>query len=48
MIERTKQLVEDRYCIANGFKHDAKVIVEVVVVVLMRVTTAEIHQVSGS
>ncbi|XP_065070198.1 DNA polymerase delta catalytic subunit-like [Rhopilema esculentum] len=26
MIERTKQLVEDRYCIANGYKHDAKVI----------------------
>ena len=25
MIERTKQLVEDRYCIANGYKHDAKV-----------------------
>eukprot|EP00794_Sanderia_malayensis_P008104 gene8104-8972_t len=26
MIERTKQLVEDKYCIANGYKHDAKVI----------------------
>eukprot|EP00112_Aurelia_sp_Birch-Aquarium-sp1_P015449 Seg3420.2 transcript_id=Seg3420.2/GoldUCD/mRNA.D3Y31 product="DNA polymerase delta catalytic subunit" protein_id=Seg3420.2/GoldUCD/D3Y31 len=26
MIERTKQLVEDKYCIANGYSHDAKVI----------------------
>ncbi|XP_057299818.1 DNA polymerase delta catalytic subunit-like [Hydractinia symbiolongicarpus] len=26
MIERTKQLVEDRYNIKNGYKHDAKVI----------------------
>ena len=25
MIERTKQLVEDKYCIANGYSHDAKV-----------------------
>lgn len=26
MIERTKQFVEDKYCIANSFKHDAKVL----------------------
>ena len=25
MIERTKQLVEDKYNIKNGFKHDSKV-----------------------
>jgi len=26
MIERTKHLVEDKYCMANGYTHDAKVI----------------------
>ena len=26
MIERSRQLVESRYCISNGYSHDAKVI----------------------
>ena len=25
MIEKTKELVEEKYTIANGYKHDAKV-----------------------
>jgi len=25
MIEQSRQLVEDRYCIKNGYKHNAKV-----------------------
>lgn len=25
MIEQTKQIVEDRYTVANGYAHDAKV-----------------------
>ena len=26
MIVRTRELVESRYCVANGYSHDAKVI----------------------
>ena len=28
MIEKTKELVEAKYTVANGYKHDAKVLVE--------------------
>ncbi len=46
MIERTKQLVEDKYCIANGYKHDAKVkfgvLLNVMIVRMYRMTSKEL------
>jgi DNA polymerase delta subunit 1 len=45
MIEKTKQVVEAEYCIANGHSHDAKVIYGDTDSVMVRFGSMDLNQV---
>ena len=38
MIETSKQLVESKYCIANGYKHDSKVSIHASIYLLANIS----------